>query len=60
MFFPEQLQIMMCAEPVDMRKGFNGLEGSKRFPGRRTSIMWRTAIYGADREHHSQALIPLT
>ncbi len=30
MFFPEQLQIMMCPEPVDMRKGFNGLEGLVR------------------------------
>jgi transposase len=30
MFFPERLQIMMCAEPVDMRKGYNGLEGLVR------------------------------
>jgi len=30
MFFPEQLQIMLCAEPVDMRKGFNSLEGMVR------------------------------
>lgn len=30
MFFPERMQIMMCAEPVDMRKGYNGLEGLVR------------------------------
>jgi transposase len=30
MFFPETLQIMMCVEPVDMRKGYHGLEGLVR------------------------------
>ena len=30
MFFPEQLQILLCKEPVDMRKGFCGLEGLVR------------------------------
>ena len=30
MFFPEQLQIMMCTEAIDMRKGFNSLEGLVR------------------------------
>lgn len=30
MFFPEQIQIMLCTEPIDMRKGFNSLEGMVR------------------------------
>jgi len=29
-FFPEQLQIMLCSEAIDMRKGFNSLEGMVR------------------------------
>jgi transposase len=30
MFFPEQMQILMCKDPVDMRKGYGGLEGLVR------------------------------
>jgi len=30
MLVPEQIQIFLCAEPIDMRKGANGLAGIVR------------------------------
>ncbi|HEY9683394.1 MAG TPA: IS66 family insertion sequence element accessory protein TnpB [Oculatellaceae cyanobacterium] len=30
MLVPEQIQILLCTEPVDMRKGVNGLSGIVR------------------------------
>jgi transposase len=30
MLVPEQIQILLCAEPIDMRKGANGLAGIVR------------------------------
>ena len=51
MFFPERLQIMMCAEPVDMRKGFNGLEGLVRdFMGEEPSSGSLFVFYGKRRD----------
>jgi len=51
MFFPEQLQIMMCAAPIDMRKGFNGLEGAVRdFMGEEPSCGSLFVFYGKRRD----------
>jgi hypothetical protein len=30
MLVPDQIQILLCAEPIDMRKGANGLAGIVR------------------------------
>ena len=30
MLVPEQIQILLCTEPIDMRKGANGLAGIVR------------------------------